>query len=102
MTVPTSWSRTGQTADGSFFELEGTPPRPLHQGTAGETSMTMNRDFVETIRTIGPSFAARAAACDLEGRFVAESYAALKQEKLFSAGVPSELSGGGATFAELC
>jgi alkylation response protein AidB-like acyl-CoA dehydrogenase len=64
--------------------------------------MTMNRDFVETIRKIGPSFAARAAACDLEGRFVAESYAALKQEKLFSAGVPSELSGGGASFAELC
>jgi alkylation response protein AidB-like acyl-CoA dehydrogenase len=64
--------------------------------------MTTKINFVETLRELGPSFAARAAGSDVEGRFVAESYAELKRAKLFSAGVPSELGGGGATHAELC
>jgi alkylation response protein AidB-like acyl-CoA dehydrogenase len=64
--------------------------------------MTSRIDFVATIHQIGPACAERAAACDVEGRFVAESYAALKQAKLFSAGVPSELGGGGASYTELC
>ena len=34
--------------------------------------------------------------------FPVENYAALKQRKVFSAGVPAELGGGGATHAELC
>jgi alkylation response protein AidB-like acyl-CoA dehydrogenase len=65
-------------------------------------TMTAIVNFVETIRRIGPSFAERAAAADLEGRFVADNYAELKSNKLFSAGVPSEFGGGGASHAELC
>jgi alkylation response protein AidB-like acyl-CoA dehydrogenase len=58
--------------------------------------------FVATIRELGPAFAERAAACDQSGAFVAENYRALKERKLFSAGVPKDLGGGGATHAELC
>lgn len=57
---------------------------------------------LETVRALGPSFAARAAAHDAEDTFVAENYAELKRHKLFSLGVPSELGGGGATHPELC
>jgi alkylation response protein AidB-like acyl-CoA dehydrogenase len=64
--------------------------------------MTSKSNFIETLRELGPSFEKRAASCDVEGRFVAESYADLKRAKLFSAGVPSELGGGGASHAELC
>ena len=54
------------------------------------------------VADLGPGFAERAAAHDADGTFVAESYAALKERKVFSAGVPRELGGGGATHAELC
>lgn len=62
--------------------------------------MTVN--LIETIQKLGPAFADRAAASDLEARFVAENYADLKRHKLFSAGVPSELGGGGVSYTELC
>lgn len=52
--------------------------------------------------SLGPIFADRAAAHDLEGRFVAENYALLKEHQLFSVAVPAELGGGGASYAELC
>jgi acyl-CoA dehydrogenase len=51
---------------------------------------------------LGPTFAARAAAHDANDSFVADNYADLKKHKLFSAGVPTELGGGGASYAELC
>ncbi len=51
---------------------------------------------------IGDTFAARAAQHDEQGDFVAENYAELKGQRLFSAGIPSELGGGGATHAEVC
>jgi alkylation response protein AidB-like acyl-CoA dehydrogenase len=58
--------------------------------------------FVAAVREIGPALAARAAADDLGGVFVSESYVALKKHRLLSAGVPQELGGGGASHAELC
>src|SRR5688572_21020947 len=64
--------------------------------------MAKNLDFMGIVQQLGPDFAERAAASDLEGRFVADNYAALKREKLLSAAVPSELSGGGVGYAELC
>src|SRR5207237_1355320 len=53
-------------------------------------------------RELGPQLAARAAAHDAEDSFVADSYADFKKQRLFSAGVPAELGGGGASFSELC
>jgi acyl-CoA dehydrogenase len=54
------------------------------------------------VRDLGPTFAARAAAHDANDSFVADNYAELRQRKIFSAGVPTELGGGGASHAELC
>lgn len=54
------------------------------------------------LATLGPGFAARAAAHDAEGSFVAANYRELKESRVLSAGVPRELGGGGATHAELC
>ena len=59
-------------------------------------------DWVAVARQLGPTFAARAAAHDANDSFVADNYAVLKQYKVFSAGVPVELGGGGASHAELC
>jgi acyl-CoA dehydrogenase len=58
-------------------------------------------DWIEMIDRLGPGFAARTAEADAADRFVAESYAELKGARLFSAGVPTELGGGGASHAEL-
>jgi alkylation response protein AidB-like acyl-CoA dehydrogenase len=58
-------------------------------------------DFLAIAREIGPEFAARAAQHDEEDSFVAENFAVLKERGFFSAHVPAELGGGGATFAEM-
>ncbi len=58
-----------------------------------------NTNWVETVRTVGHDFAARAADHDQGGTFVAENYSDLKELGLFSAGIPTELGGGGASHA---
>lgn len=58
--------------------------------------------FIRIVRELGPGFAERAARKDLTGEFVAENYAEMKARKLFSAGVPEALGGGGASHTELC
>jgi acyl-CoA dehydrogenase len=50
---------------------------------------------------VGAKFAERAAQHDDSDAFVAENYAELKARKLFAAGVPEELGGGGASIADL-
>jgi alkylation response protein AidB-like acyl-CoA dehydrogenase len=59
-------------------------------------------DWIAVARDLGPRFAARAAAHDADDAFVAVNYAELRAHKVFSAGVPAELGGGGASHAELC
>jgi alkylation response protein AidB-like acyl-CoA dehydrogenase len=59
-------------------------------------------DWAAVARRLGPSFAARATQYDADDVFVADNNRELKQGKLFSAGVPAELGGGGASHAELC
>jgi len=58
--------------------------------------------FVAAVRDLGPAFADRAPANDQSGTFASDNYRDLKAKKLFSAGVPKDLGGGGATHAELC
>lgn len=53
-------------------------------------------------RELGPVFAEREADHDANDTFVTRNYAELKQRMAFSAGVPAELGGGGATHAEIC
>ena len=57
--------------------------------------------WVAVVRQLGPAFAARAAAHDADDSFVADNYAELRAHHVFSAGVPAELGGGGASHAEL-
>jgi len=59
-------------------------------------------DWIAVARDLGPAFAARAAQHDADDSFVADNYAELKARRVFSAGVPVELGGGGATYTELC
>jgi alkylation response protein AidB-like acyl-CoA dehydrogenase len=58
--------------------------------------------FFDVIRELGPRFAGRAAAADREGRFVHENYAELKEARILSAMIPSELGGGGLSHADMC
>ena len=58
--------------------------------------------WVGLARELASGFAARAAGHDDTDAFVADNYAELRGRRLFSAGVPAELGGGGASHAEMC
>jgi alkylation response protein AidB-like acyl-CoA dehydrogenase len=57
--------------------------------------------WTDLANELGGEFATRAAHHDETDAFVAENYAALKARKVFAAGVPEELGGGGASVADL-
>jgi alkylation response protein AidB-like acyl-CoA dehydrogenase len=59
-------------------------------------------DWSRLMHELGPAFAARANAHDAGDSFVAENFAELKTRRIFAAGVPKELGGGGAAYSELC
>src|SRR5205809_7083957 len=63
-------------------------------------SAALRTDFVAVARELAADFATRAAQHDADDTFVAENYAALRKAKLFSAPVPAELGGGGASYAD--
>ncbi len=58
--------------------------------------------FEAVIQELGPVFAERAASHDDADRFVAENYQALRDKRVFSALVPTELGGGGIPHSEMC
>jgi alkylation response protein AidB-like acyl-CoA dehydrogenase len=68
--------------------------------TTVATAPTTDTDWIATARRLSDDFATRAATHDSDDSFVAENYAALRDAKIFSAPVPAELGGGGATYAE--
>ena len=59
-------------------------------------------DWTALAQELGPRFAARASSHDAADSFVADNYRDLRERRVFSAGVPAELGGGGASHAELC
>lgn len=65
------------------------------------TDAPLRTDWVALARDLAPRFAERAADHDATDRFVADNYAELRRHRVFSAGVPAELGGGGASHAEL-
>lgn len=67
---------------------------------AEATTTTAKTDWLSKAQALSSDFATRAAKHDADDSFVAENYAALKSAKLFSAPVPAELGGGGASYAE--
>lgn len=64
--------------------------------------MATRIDLSNILATLGPGFAGRIAELDATDGFVAENYHELKAHKVFSALVPEELDGGGATHSEMC
>jgi alkylation response protein AidB-like acyl-CoA dehydrogenase len=72
----------------------GTPATPTHDRGFS--------DWAALARDLGPRFAARASSHDATDSFVADNYRDLREHRVFSAGVPAELGGGGASHAELC
>lgn len=80
----------------SPWEIQMSTSATNHDTTTSKT------DFAATARALGAAFSDRAAGHDAQGSFVADNYDELREHKLFSAGIPKELGGGGATYAELC
>ena len=67
-----------------------------------EQTENMENQWVVIVGELGPDFASRAAKHDAEGSFVAENYELMRQRKLFSAAVPEDLGGGGASHSDIC
>lgn len=59
-------------------------------------------DWLQVARMLGPHFADRASQHDTDGSFVAENYSQMKEHRLFSAGIPTALGGGGASYSDVC
>src|SRR5919201_5398825 len=70
--------------------------------TITETKTAETTDWIGQARVLAADFATRAAEHDASDAFVAENYRALRAAKLFSAAVPTELGGGGATTPQIC
>ena len=70
----------------------------------GQTAdiVRQSEKFVETAKEVAKVFAERASANDESDRFIEDNYAELKSRGLVSAGVPSQLGGGGASVRDLC
>ena len=58
-------------------------------------------NWVEIAHGLGEEFAKRASGYDRNGRFVTENYRDLSEYGLFSAAIPNELGGGGASYTAL-
>lgn len=70
-----------------------------------QTTPTMQQkamDWLSLAESLGKQFAARDAEADESDLFVADNIARLKSTELIAAGVPIELGGGGASYADLC
>ena len=65
------------------------------------TTQTTTIDLQKIAHEIGPGFAATAAERDDTDTFVDDHYDVLAEHKIFSAMVPTELGGGGATYSEM-
>ncbi|MEE8465813.1 MAG: acyl-CoA dehydrogenase family protein [Dehalococcoidia bacterium] len=70
--------------------------------TAIDQTAKSSEDLMAIVTELGPKFASKAAEHDAEGSFMAENYQAMRDRKLFSAAIPVEFGGGGASHAEIC
>src|SRR5262245_62014981 len=75
---------------------------PMAVAVSHQMSDGQRTDWIALARELGPRFAERAVAHDANDTFVATNYAELRAHRVFSAGVPAELGGGGASHTELC
>ena len=64
-------------------------------------NQSITSEWTELAHRLGAEFAERAEGHDEGDTFVSRNYAALKQHRVFSAAVPKELGGGGASHREV-
>jgi acyl-CoA dehydrogenase len=65
------------------------------------TADPVRTDWAGVARELAPRFAVRSGAHDTDDTFVADNFAVLRERRVFSAGVPAELGGGGASHTEM-
>ena len=58
--------------------------------------------WTEVAHSLGEEFASRAEAHDEGDAFVSRNYAALKEQRVFSAAIPEDFGGGGASHRDVC
>lgn len=64
--------------------------------------MTTKIDLVAILKEIGPQFGEQAVWLDATDGFISKNYMALRERRVFSALIPLEYGGGGATHIEMC
>ena len=64
--------------------------------------MALCPDLNRLAGIIGPRFSEGAAERDANDAFVADNYAVLKEHRVFSALIPVDLGGSGATYSAMC
>jgi len=74
----------------------------MKSNIAALTADHARRDWVTDAGDLAAIFGKRAADHDREGQFVQDNYNDLRAAGFFSAAIPTELGGGGATFGEIC
>lgn len=80
-------------------------PNPIPHASTGDrhwTGVAIDSPWLASAAGLVPHLAGQARHHDHHGTFVAGSYDLLRQHHLMSMLVPAELSGGGASFGELC
>src|SRR5262249_41177891 len=86
-----------------YFAVRRVIPMPASIPPSGASAAsTTGKDWVAIARRLGPGCASRAPAYDANDSFAADNYRELREHRVFSAGVPAELGGGGASHAQLC
>ncbi len=73
---------------------------PGDSKTAARTANAAN--WREILEKIGPEIEAQGRECDRAGTFVSSNLNLLQRLGFFALGVPADLGGGGANFAEMC
>ncbi|MBW4481891.1 MAG: acyl-CoA dehydrogenase family protein [Tildeniella torsiva UHER 1998/13D] len=66
------------------------------------TDQQQNRDWSALAQSLGQQFISSEQAADASDEFVGENFEMLRQSGLSAMGVPQELGGGGASYAEVC
>ncbi len=74
----------------------------MNAKVAAMINVDEQQDWVGIARQLAQEFSARATDHDDEGSFVSQNYADLRDYKMFSASIPTELGGGGASYDEIC
>ncbi|NBD17631.1 MAG: acyl-CoA dehydrogenase [Cyanobacteria bacterium] len=69
---------------------------------ATTTKRTHENDWLTLAQSLGKQFIDSEQTADASDQFVADNFVALKESGLSAAGIPTELGGGGASYAEVC